>query len=115
MITVEEVITFGYFKKRYSELVSGYLLVNEINKDTLNKIVQYKLSVNPELDAKEIKSALIQSNYIIRQEAEQYAKDVIQIHIDALNRQNYTLDQVRNEYSKIEEYSAPRLKNLPGI
>lgn len=91
MITIDDVISFGYFRKWFHEMKKDYITINAYPKDLINKIAKYK-------NDESIKGKLFAQNKIIEQEAESYAREVIQISVDGFNNLGYNIEYIKERY-----------------
>lgn len=91
MITVDDVIAFGYFRKWYHEMKKEYLTQHAIPKDLINKIADYKKD-------NFVKGKLFAENKQIEVEADTYAREVIQISVDSFNKLGYNIEYIQENY-----------------
>lgn len=90
MIMIDDVISFGYFRKWFHEMKKNYITQHGYPKDYINKVAAFKND--------SIKGKLFAENKKIEQEAETYARDVIQISVDGFNNLGYNIEYIKENY-----------------
>lgn len=100
MITVDDLISFGHFKREYAENVKSKELVRLYNKDHLKRIIAYRVELGE--DANEVRKELLAVNEAERAEIIELVRGSIQIVADSLNRQGITLEQAKDRYKNYE-------------
>lgn len=96
MITVDFLISFGYCKKYYFELRQGRTDMLSYSKDDINKISEFRADQGEDKQA--VRQELQQYNAGVRDEADQWARGIIQLMADAMNRSGLSEEQVREQY-----------------
>lgn len=96
MITVDFLISFGYFKKFYFQVKDDLTRRDEIDKDHMNKITDFR--VNRGEDRADVRRELSDYNRKVREDAELRARGVIAISAESLTRSGFTEGQARELY-----------------
>lgn len=96
MITAEDLIAFGYWKKNYHETVKEVVDRNSFSKGDINGITKFCSETGE--DPVVVRQQLIDHNKLIQKEAEEMAKAIVQMVVDSMNRCNLTMEQVKENY-----------------
>lgn len=97
-ITVDFLISFGYGRKYYNEMLAQDRLVRQYDKDWMSKVVQHRQSKGE--DPKAVKAELIEYNRQQQAESEANARGVIQRMADLFNRMEMTEQQVQELFKQ---------------
>ena len=91
MITVDDVIAFGYFRKWYHEMVKHQNDINAYPKDYINKVVAFTGDETR-------RQSMLEENKQTQKESEDYSRSVIQISVDKFNELGYNIEDIKEKY-----------------
>ncbi len=97
IITVQDLISFGYFKKQFAEMKKSAEGVTLYTKDEIGKIAQYKL-LTEETPIAETRKVLNMENQQMKQEIAENVMEVIQLTVDSINASGKTLEDIKQLY-----------------
>jgi hypothetical protein len=105
MLTVDDLISFGYWRKHYHTVREDYIQANAYSKDAINQAV--KATQTAQDDPKTVRTQMEQANSQVAQEAILWAREVIQIAIGYTDHNGkcwrgldgLSLEEVRLTYS----------------
>lgn len=88
MITIDEAISFGYYRKLYHELVADYDARNGYSKSDIIDIVRYNNNSN------DVRLSLLKANSRVHEESISRVRSIIQRNLDIFNANNKTLEEI---------------------
>ena len=96
MLTVDDMISFGYFRKYYHTMVDDILRRDETGKDYANKAANLRERQGEA--RKDVLKEISIHNKTIKEEAEAFARGVVQISVDSLNRRGISLEEAKEMF-----------------
>jgi hypothetical protein len=97
MITVEDLISFGHFRKQFAEMKKSAELVTLYSKSDITNIAKYRMQ-NEDTPFKDTQQILNQENAQMKQEIVENVMGVIQLTVDALNERGATMEEVKEKF-----------------
>lgn len=94
MITVDELISKGDWRKDYHNMVKGKELVTLHSKSDIAQIARY-LQEDAGIPYQETVARLQEENRKLKAEIEQFCQGVMEISVDSFNRSNTSLEEIQ--------------------
>lgn len=97
MVTVDDIISSGYWRKYYNETIKDYEDKALYTKDDLSRIPRFWHPEDKQAQ-NEIRKSLLQENEEMKKGAVEKVRGIMQTVVDAFNERGMTIEEIREAY-----------------